>query len=162
MIGTPEATGLIGRWAQFYSDQKMVSAGITYVHLAGILLGGGIAVASDRASMRLDPGSSADVTQQLDRLYQVHRLVLIGLGLIVTSGLLMLLADLQTFLPSVLYWTKMGLVALLLGNGYVRLRAERALREGREAWVVFRRTSAASLVLWFLILLAGTFLTTVS
>ena len=157
-----EGSGLIARWAQLYSDQKMVSAGVTYVHLAGILLGGGLAVASDRASLQLDPDSSGNVSQQLDQLYQVHRLVLVGLGITITSGLLMLLADLQTFLPSILYWTKMSLVALLLGNGYIRLRAERALREGREAWILFRRTSMASLVLWFLILLAGAFLTTVS
>ena len=162
MMLTPAASGLIGRWAQLYSDQKMVSAGVTYVHLAGILLGGGLAVASDRASLQLNPDRTADVSQQLDRLYDVHRLVLGGLGLTITSGLLMLLADLPTFLPSVLYWTKMALVASLLGNGYLRLRAERALREGREAWTTFYRTSAASLVLWFLILLAGAFLTTVS
>jgi hypothetical protein len=157
-----EGSGLIARWAQLYSDQKMVSAGVTYVHLAGILLGGGLAVASDRASLQLDPDSSVNVSQQLDQLYQVHRLVVLGLAITIASGLLMLLADLQTFLPSILYWTKMSLVVLLLGNGYVRLRAERALREGREAWTLFRRTSVASLGLWFLILLAGAFLTTVS
>jgi hypothetical protein len=56
----------------------------------------------------------------------------------------------------------MGLVALLLTNGYVRLRAENVLRQGGTAWITFRRTSAISLVLWFLILLAGAFLTTVS
>lgn len=162
MIAAPEATGLIARWAQVYSDQKVVSAGVTYVHLAGILLAGGLAVASDRASLLLDPAQSTDVARQLERLYEVHRLVVAGLGLTITSGLLMLLADLQTFLPSVLYWTKMALVGVLLANGYVRLRAERRLREGGNSWVLFRRTSAASLVLWFLILLAGVFLTTVS
>jgi hypothetical protein len=88
--------------------------------------------------------------------------VLAGLALTITSGLLMLFADLQTFLTSALYWSKMGLVALLLTNGYVRLRAENVLRQGGTAWITFRRTSAISLVLWFLILLAGAFLTTVS
>jgi hypothetical protein len=162
MTALTEATGLIERWAHFYGDQKVVSAAVTYVHLAGILLGGGLAVSSDRASLQLRPEDGADVRRDLARLYAVHRLVLAGLALTITSGLLMLFADLQTFLTSALYWSKMGLVALLLTNGYVRLRAENVLRQGGTAWITFRRTSAISLVLWFLILLAGAFLTTVS
>ena len=63
------------------------------------------------------------------------------------------------FATSVVFWTKMGLIALLLGNGYIRMRAETALRQGLAAgWGRFRRTSVASLVLWFVILLAGTLL----
>ncbi len=53
----------------------------------------------------------------------------------------------------------MGLIALLLGNGYIRMRAENALQQGLAAgWDRFRRTSVASLVLWLVILLAGTLL----
>ena len=53
----------------------------------------------------------------------------------------------------------MGLIALLLGNGYIRMRAENALQQGLAAgWDRFRRTSVASLVLWLAILLAGTLL----
>jgi len=55
----------------------------------------------------------------------------------------------------------MGLITLLLGNGFVRMRVETALRQGLVAgWERFRRTSVASLVLWFLILLAGALLHT--
>jgi len=162
MMVVPAASGLIERWAHFYGDRKLVSAAVTYVHLAGILLGGGLAVSSGRASLRLGQEHGTDVQRAVARLYSVHRLVLGGLALIITSGLLMLFADLQTFLASPLYWSKMGLVALLLANGYVRLRAENVLRQGGAAWRTFRRTSAISLVLWFLILLAGAFLTTVS
>jgi len=57
------------------------------------------------------------------------------------------------------FWIKMGLVALLLGNGYARLRCEIALRRGGVArWGWFRRASIASLALWFLIVLFGTLL----
>ena len=70
-----------------------------------------------------------------------------------------LLAQVANFGTSIVFWTKMGLVALLLGNGYARLRTEIALRQGSvAAWGWFRRTSTASLVLWFLVLLAGTLL----
>jgi len=71
----------------------------------------------------------------------------------------MMFAELGSFATSVVFWTKMGLIALLLGNGYVRMRAETALRQGVAAgWSRFRRTSVASLVLWLTILLAGTLL----
>lgn len=162
MMAAPAIPGLIERWAHFYGDRKLVSAAVTYIHLAGILLGGGLAVSSDRASLQITPDHGTDVQRDLARLYSVHRLVLGGLALTITSGLLMLFADLQTFLASPLYWSKMGLVALLLANGYIRLRAEEVLRRGGAAWLTFRRTSAISLALWFLILLAGAFLTTVS
>src|SRR2546427_1602003 len=80
-------------------------------------------------------------------------------SLIFASGLLMALAQVANFGTSVVFWTKMGLVALLIGNGYARLRTEIALRQGSlAAWSWFRRTSTASLVLWFLVLLAGTLL----
>jgi len=58
----------------------------------------------------------------------------------------------------------MGLIALLLVNGRVRLKAEQAVETGAVVPYLarFRRTSMVSLVLWFAVLLAGAFLTTVS
>jgi hypothetical protein len=158
IVGVPE---LIERWAHYYADRKLVSAAVTYVHLAGILLGGGLSVASDRASFQLGPDWPG-LQDELDRLYSVHHWVIAGLGFTIASGLLMLLSDLHTFVTAPLYWTKMGLVAVLLTNGYVRLRSEIALRQGRDRWRTFHRTSAASMALWFLVLLGGAFLTTIS
>lgn len=153
---------LVARWAQVYGDQKALSAGVAFVHVAGILLGGGLAIATDRDSLRLAP-TSGDLPRELTRLHTVHRWVLAGLGVTIVSGLLMMLADLPTFLPSVLFWTKIGLLALLLGNGALRQRAERTLLGGNlTPWRTFRLTSALSLVLWFSILLAGSFLPTLS
>lgn len=161
---TPAAgvAALIARWAHFYSDRKAVSAGVTYIHLAGILLGGGMAIAADRASLQLVPASEPDLPRELARLRAVHRVVLAGLAITITSGLAILLSDLDTYLSSVLYWTKMALVAALLFNGYLRLRAEQRLERGEDAWRRFRVTSALSLVLLFGILLAGAFLSTIS
>ena len=157
IVGVPQ---LIERWAHYYGDRKMVSAGVTYVHLAGILLAGGLSVASDRASFQLGPDWPG-LQAELARLYSVHRWVITGLGFTIASGLLMLLSDLHTFITAPLYWTKMGLVALLLTNGYVRLRAEVGLRQGRDRWRV-STTSGLSMALWFLVLLCGAFLTTIS
>ncbi|MEP6573960.1 MAG: hypothetical protein ABJD11_14755 [Gemmatimonadota bacterium] len=162
MIAAPGFTSLVARWAHYYGDTKVVSAGVTYVHLAGILLGGGTAVAADRESLRLRPDGGAEMSWGLARLRSVHRLVVMGLAIIVTSGLMILFSDLDTYLGSALYWTKMALVAALLLNGFVRLRAEGVLERGGDAWKTFRVTSVLSLVLWFGILLAGAYLTTIA
>ena len=152
---------LLTLWAHFYHHTVAVSATLTFLHLAGILLGGGLAVATDRASLRLSPATGPDWAQELDRLASVHRWVLAGLALIFASGFLMMLTDVETFATSGVFWTRMGLITLLLGNGFVRMRVETALRQGLVAgWERFRRTSVASLVLWFLILLAGALLHT--
>src|SRR5690348_7142848 len=154
---TSTVSQLLTRWAHLYGHAP-VSATVTYLHLVGILMGGGVAVAADRASLRLSP-TTPDWSQELARLASVHRWVVGGLALIFASGLLMMFAELNTLATSAVFWTKMGLIALLLGNGYIRMRAETALQQGRAAgWGWFRRASVASLVLWLVILLAGALL----
>src|SRR5437762_14043760 len=54
--------------------------------------GGGVAVAADRASLRLSP-ATPDWSQELARLAGVHRWVVAGLALIFASGLLMMFAE---------------------------------------------------------------------
>ena len=55
---------------------------------------------------------------------------------------------------------------LLLANGYIMLRTERALEQGDPAdasgWRRLRRASIGSLVLWFAVVLAGSVLPNVS
>lgn len=151
---------LIARWARLYADQKAVSAGFTYLHLAGILVGGGFAVAADRAALRLSPDPHPEWSRDLASLTTVHRWVIAGLVVTFVSGVFMMLADLDTYLASVVFWTKMGLIVLLIANGYLKLRAEAALRNGVvPAWRRLRRTTVISLILWFAVLLAGTILT---
>jgi uncharacterized membrane protein len=151
---------LVSRWARVYADHKAVSGGITYVHLAGILLGGGLAVSADRTVLRWSPEPGADRSRELQSLAATHRWVVGGLGLTFVSGVAMLLADVDTYLTSAVFWTKMGLIALLIANGYVNLRAEAAFASGGVAqWRRLRGTAVASLVLWFAVLLAGTVLT---
>ncbi|HET7789928.1 MAG TPA: hypothetical protein VFK78_03950 [Gemmatimonadales bacterium] len=161
MIPAAVASGLVARWAHYYSDNKNVSAAVTFLHLSGILLGGGLAVAADRATLRLAP--TGDRRRELAELAAVHRAVLAGLAVTLVSGLLMMFADLDTYLGSVVFWTKMGLIVILLVNGGFRWRAERGVRDARpgaEVWL--KRTSVSSLALWFAVLLAGTMLTTIS
>lgn len=157
------SSGLVARWAHLYADSKALSAGVNFVHLAGILVAGGFAIVTDRASLLLAPEGGTDVLRELERGRGVHVWVLGGLAVTAASGVLQLFSDLHTYLTSTLFWAKMALIALLLLNGWVRLRVERDLQAGSAAsWRRFRLTSGVSLVLWFTVLLAGVFLTTIS
>ncbi|HWZ27057.1 MAG TPA: hypothetical protein VNX15_00750 [Gemmatimonadales bacterium] len=150
-------------WAHLYSDHKAVSETVNFVHLGGVLLAGGLAVSADRATLRLARAHTLPSESHgwaLGEIAGVHRLVLIGLTVIFATGVLQTLSDLGTFLPSWVFWSKMGLVAVLLGNGWIRLRAEQAVGRGvTAAWSAYRRTSIASLILWFTLVLLGTILT---
>jgi hypothetical protein len=146
-------------WSRFYSDSKVVSTGVMYVHLAGLLLGGGAAVAADRETLKAAGEADPVRTDHLAFLGSVHAIAVAGLALLAVSGVLMLLADLETFWDSRVFWIKMSLVALLLANGVVMQQAERTARSLPDrAWRRLKLTSIISLVLWFAVLLAGTIL----
>jgi hypothetical protein len=150
-------------WAHLYSDSKVLSAAVTFVHLGGILVAGGFAIAEDRASIVLLREAEPDYRRELPLIDSVHVWVMGGLAFVAVSGLAMLLADLHTYLTSVLFWAKMALIAALLANGWVRMRAEHLLRDGMTSRrALFHRTSLISVGLWFLVLLAGSFLSTIS
>jgi hypothetical protein len=89
----------------------------------------------------------------------VHAIAITGLAMLAVSGVLMLLADLETFWSARAFWIKMSLVALLVANGAVMQQAERLARTlPAQAWRQLKLTSVVSLVLWFAVLLAGTIL----
>ena len=138
----------------------MLRASVTFCHLAGLMAGGGLAVAADRATLRLAGGADTARIAHLDELHAIHRVVIIGLALTFASGILMLAADIEAVTASWVFWTKMALVALLLLNGMAMQRAERAARASLSAgWARLYRAAVVSLVLWFLIVFAGTVLT---
>jgi len=150
---------LVNRWAQLYSDQRAVATTVTFLHFGGMLLGGGFALVADQMALRMSPDTRAEWTREITDFARVHVWVLWGLGIALASGVLMTVADLHTYLGSVPFWTKMGLVLVLMLNGYARVRAERVVQRGGPAgWVWLRRTSLASLVLWFAVVLVSTIL----
>src|SRR5437879_7241343 len=85
MLASTTVSQLLAGWARLYGHTP-VSATVTYLHLVGILMGGGVAVAADRASLRLSPETLPDWRTELDRLAAVHRWVVGGLALIFASG----------------------------------------------------------------------------
>lgn len=154
------AAELVARWASLYNGSSLVSTSVTFVHLGGLLLGGGCAVAADRMTLRQSPANPTRFRAHLRELHSLHRPVVVGLGFTLVSGLLMLGADIEAYLPSTLFWFKMGLIAVLLGNGIAHRRTERTLRSGQgdsdRAWRRLQHSARASLALWFGSLLLGT------
>lgn len=162
-----ELVRLAAPWQSLYSDNKGLEIVITFLHVGGLLLAGGLALATDRATLRAIREAVHDRVQHLDALSSVHRTVLAGLGITFVSGLLLFFSDVKTFWGSWVFWLKMALIAVLLINGWVMTRAERSLRgsEMREedrAWTHLHNTAEVSLVLWYAITFAGVALLNVS
>lgn len=151
---------LVAPWARWYGDSKVVSTAVTFAHVGGLLLGGGCAVAGDRMSLRFRSMDPACQHTHLDELTGLHRPVLAGLTVTFVSGFLLLAADLETYLGSLVFWAKMALVAMLLLNGIQLQRAERALHREttrpENRWKRIRRAAIISLTLWFGATLLGT------
>jgi uncharacterized membrane protein len=167
MIAPPEfLIELLKPWNEFYGHSKGAETLVVFLHTGGLLLAGGFAIASDRATLRaLRLGADARV-QQMKELAAVHRWVITGLGVIVISGLALLTSDIETFFGSWIYWVKMALVAMLLVNGLMMTRTEASLaKDAGDAsphWGSLRRTAVTSLTLWFTVALLGVALSKVA
>lgn len=170
--GAPHAAGgeLVERiaalaepWKSLYSDHAAVSATVMFLHLAALVVGGGLAIAADRATLRAWRGDAVARARQLGELGLTHRPVLVALAVVFASGALLFLADVETFATSPVFWVKMGLVALLLANGAVMTRAEQSLRRDEATahgalWGRLRVHALLSVGLWLATLFAGTVL----
>ena len=53
MIAPPEAlVSLFQPWNDFYAHSKLAETIVTFLHVGGVLLGGGLAIAADRGTLR--------------------------------------------------------------------------------------------------------------
>ncbi|MEO5818462.1 MAG: hypothetical protein ABIT20_24535 [Gemmatimonadaceae bacterium] len=160
-----EAGGLTGSlatlaepWAKIYGDFKAVSAGVLFLHLVPLIVAAGAAFMADRDTLRLSRSAPADRERQLRELGSIHRVVLFGLTMSFLSGVLMFLGDVETFLGSIFLWIKLSLVALLLVNGLMMARTEKALATDVQSdalWGRMRTIALMSATLWLLTTLAG-------
>jgi hypothetical protein len=147
---------LLDSWTSLYANHAALRTAIEFTHIGGLVAGGGCAITADLATITAARESSATPTTLLQVLKRTHRLVVLGLVALAISGLLLLAADVETFLYSRIFWLKMGLMGLLLTNGALMLRGERQVTRGEpRAWARLHYTAVASLVLWFLTTLAG-------
>src|SRR3954471_22084783 len=160
LIPPPDAlVKLFKPWNSYYSDSKMAETIVMFAHTAGLLLAGGIAVATDRMTLRAKRWSDADRQHHLAETAMLHRTVVAGLAVIVISGLAMLASDIETFWGSWIFWTKLGLIVLLLANGQRMLGIEKSLAKDSAPtsvhWGRLRISAIVSITLWFTVTLAG-------
>jgi uncharacterized membrane protein len=145
-------------WNKFYSDSKLTETLVMFAHTGGLVVAGGIAVATDRMTLRAAGWTDADRQHHLEELGLLHRTVIAGLTVTVLSGLAMLASDLETFWGSWIYWVKMLLVIVLLANGAQMQSVEKKLRANvadAAHWSRLRFNAIASISLWLSVTLAG-------
>ena len=143
-------------WGSLFANHAAVRTLVTFVHIAGLLAGGGAAVTADRGLLAANHLDDQARLQQLAAVHPAHRLIVASLVCIVLSGLLLFASDVDSFLYSKVFWTKMCLLTLLLANGALLVSAEgRAAHGAAASWRTLRLTAAASIALWFLVTLAG-------
>lgn len=146
-------------WAHLYADSKLLATVVTFGHVASLLMAGGLAVATDRATLRALRLAAAERGRHLEDLSGVHRWVVSGLLLSVLTGVLLFGSDVETFWASWVFWLKMGMLGVLIVNGYLMTRAEQSLRadaaEASPAWTRLRRAALISVGLWYAITFAG-------
>jgi uncharacterized membrane protein len=159
MLAAPPAAlvSMFEPWADFFGDSNLLQTVVLYAHVGALLIGGGTAIAADRATLRMS--SDVDRRRHLLEVSQMHRVVITSLVIIAVSGVLMFTADIEAFWASWIYWTKMVLVVLLLANGARMKKTESAASHDTPVsaahWSTFRGTAITSLVLWLAVTLAG-------
>jgi len=147
----------VARWAEIYNGSAPLRTFVAFVHVAGLVGGGGAAVVADRATLIVTRRGSAVGREQLEAIQNTHRLVVLGLAAVIISGLLLFAADLETYAASRVFWTKMAMVGALMINGAVLTRLGRRPAPADERLRRSLRWAAAiSLTLWFVTTLAGT------
>jgi hypothetical protein len=151
----------VSSWSSYYGDHQLVSVCVRYVHVAAIVVGGGAAVSLDRRVLRAARLGAEARQAVLAELRGSHRLVVPALLLVVITGGLMTAADLDTFLASSLFWTKLAFVVALLVNGALLVSAETAVERsgGTASWGRLAVTGTASLALWLSTVFVGIWLT---
>lgn len=143
-------------WSSVYSDSAGLRTAVGFAHVAGLLAGGGCAIAADRMTILAKRWDVAERRSHLRTLRHTHEMVIAGLVVVIASGLLLFAADPGTFLHSRVFWIKMALVVALLVNGWrVRSAGQAALASGSGDWRRLHAAAFASMVLWLVTTLAG-------
>lgn len=156
-------SGALQPWADLYSGSTPVEGTIVFLHLGSMLVAGGLALSADRSILRTARHGPDFSTVVLHELAAVHGIVITALVVLIVSGVLMLLADVEALLPSPWFWAKMAGFALLLGNGALLRKREVGVLAGVEGsgpdgWGGLRAAAVRSSALWLIVLLLGSIL----
>jgi hypothetical protein len=149
-------TPLLTAWAATFANHPILRTAVDFVHIGGLVAAAGCALTADLATIAAARRTLDSREAQLRVVGRTHPIVVGGLAALTVSGLLLLGADVSTFLHSTVFWIKMALVALLVVNGAWMLAAERRARRGvAGSWARLHTLAVSSLVLWTLTTLVG-------
>src|SRR5512147_2941060 len=104
-------------WASIYAASPALRTVVSFAHVAGLVGGGGCAIAADRAALVAWRSGQTERESYLRWLPRTHRAVLAGLAAVIVSGALLALADLDAYWSARAFWIKMAFVVALLVNG---------------------------------------------
>jgi hypothetical protein len=150
---------VVDTWAGLYATSPALKSALAFVHIGALVGGGGAAIAADRTTLRAMRRGADALGRELEHLHHVHVIVVAGLALVIASGVLLMLADLDAYLSSKVFWIKMALVVALLANGLLVMQGGRRTRAGDAGGLRLLRLAAiASLTLWFATTLLGAIL----
>ncbi len=154
-------TALVQPWADLYADSAWLSTAVLALHVVALFIGGGLAIAADRQLLRASRSPRTDLPVLLRETASLHPVIIGALAVTITSGVGLFASDVGTFAASPVFWAKMVLLLLLLGNGVLLVRTERQLLDpaasARHNGARARLSLAAgiSLASWTLIVLLG-------
>ena len=83
-------SGLVASWAVLYADHGMLKTLVEFVHIAGLMIGGGCAIAADLSTLTAAREASAAQAVELQLVRRTHQLVVLGLVALFVSGVLLL------------------------------------------------------------------------
>ena len=154
-------TAFVQPWADLYAESAWLSTAVLAVHVLALFIGGGLALSADRAMLRARTAPHAELCAVLRETASLHPVIIGALSVTITSGLGLFASDVGTFVASPVFWTKMALFLILLGNGGLLVQAERRLLDpaagARHDSARARLSLAAgvSLASWTCIVLLG-------
>ena len=144
-------------WASLYSNSVAIRSAVSFAHFGGMITGGGTAIAADLSMLSALRREPVPLHDEVAHFRRTHLVVIVSLVVVVVSGLLLMLKDLDAMLESRPFWIKMALFVALLFNGVLVVRAEKQASSGApSASRMLRFASVASLILWLAVTLAGT------
>ena len=149
---------LTSPWGDFYKHSKLAKTIVIFLHLAPIVVGGGIAIGLDRLSLRLSRGNGSDRTSHLAELARTHNIVIGSLGLSIVSGLALVAAEIDNFPTSWIFWVKMGFIVLLLLNGLRMKSIESRMAAAGPTdadWTRLHSVAISSIALWLVVTFLG-------
>ena len=146
-------------WADFMKHSKLAKTILLFLHIAPIVVGGGIAIGLDRLTLRLSRGPDEDRGRHLAELARTHSIVIAALAVSIISGLLLTAAEIDNFPTSWIFWVKMGFILILLLNG-ARMKSVEARMASSSSittadWGRLHTAALASVTLWLTVTFLG-------